>query len=206
VPEVGASGDGRCATVATRTTIVPGTALASRGYPGNLGAPFATGAAVDAAAAFLLREASFGGTPKRQLASDFSGRAAVQVREDALSILAGKGIDQLVGAGHTDFESNVLISNQVGHCGGKVYVVNDSNRSPGTWASNRPLLPPPPHDDNEITPAEDREGMIASEADAAEPILGVGPSKRAVGRDPSRRRYRSRRRFSASRSAPNEIP
>jgi hypothetical protein len=79
-------------------------------------------------------------------------------------------MEQLVGAGHTDFESNIVLSNQVGHGGGKVYVVNDSNRSPGTWTSKRPLLPPPPHDDNEITPAEDRRGMIASEADAAEPI------------------------------------
>jgi hypothetical protein len=149
---------------------VPGTALASRGYPGNPGAPLATGAAVNAGAALLLRETSLGATPKRKLAPDFRGRAAVQVREDALAIVAGKGMEQLVGAGHTDFESNIVLSNQVGHGGGKVYVVNDSNRSPGTWTSKRPLLPPPPHDDNEITPAEDRRGMIASEADAAEPI------------------------------------
>jgi hypothetical protein len=31
--------------------------------------------------------------------------------------------------------------------------------------SNRALLPPAPHDDNEITSAEDRPGMIARRAD-----------------------------------------
>ena len=68
-------------------------------------------------------------------------------------------MEQLVGTGHTDFESRFLLSDQIGHGGGKVYVVDDADRSPEAWTSNRPLLPPPPHDDNEITPAEDREAM-----------------------------------------------
>ena len=115
----------------------------------------------------MHREPRLSRTPEGQVVLYLVGGAGVQSIENVLPILRAKLVKQIVGADHTHVGVGFILSDKVSHRSRKLEVVNDAERSPHAWTSNRALLPPLPHDDDEVTSAEDRAGMVARRADAA---------------------------------------
>jgi hypothetical protein len=109
----------------------------------------------------VLREPRSSRTPEGQVALYLVGRAAVQSIENVLPILRAKLVKHIVGADHSHVGAGFSLSDKVSHRRRKLEVVNNADRSPRAWTSNRALPPPLPHDDDEITPAENRAGMMA---------------------------------------------
>jgi hypothetical protein len=148
------------AAVATRATIAAGAAFTTRRFPVTAGATVPTRAAV-AGATLVVREPGSSRTPEGEVAFYLVGSAAVQSIENVLPILRAKLVKHIVGADHTHVGAGFSLSDKVSHRRRKLEVVNNADRSPHAWTSSRPLPPPLPHDDDEITPAENRADMIA---------------------------------------------
>jgi hypothetical protein len=128
----------------------------------------------------VLREPRGSSTPEGQVAFYFIGSAAVQSIENVLPILRAKLVKHIVGADHTHVGAGFSLSDKVSHHRRKLEVVNNADRSPHAWTSNR-AMPPLPHDDDEITPAENRARMMARR-----PVEGMtsvrSRTHRALGR------------------------
>jgi hypothetical protein len=166
--------------------------LVPRSFPINAGATVATRAAVEAGTAFAHREPRLGRALEGQVALYLVGGAVVQSIENVLSILRAKLVKQIVGADHTHVDDLFIRSDKVSHRRRKLQVVNDANRCPQAGTSDRALLPPPSHDDDEITSAEDRAGMVAGRTDAARAARNGGaetPDALNTARPGNRRRY-----------------
>jgi hypothetical protein len=161
-PSIGAQSgcDLGSAAVATRATIAAGAAFTTRRFPVTAGATVPTRAAV-AGAMLVLRELRSSRTPEGQVAFYLVGSAAVQSIENVFPILRAKLVKHIVGADHSHVGAGFSLSDKVNHRRRKLEVVNNADRSPQAWTSNRALPPPLPHDDDEIMPAENRAGMMA---------------------------------------------
>lgn len=79
-----------------------------------------------------------------------------------------------------------MVVDEVSHLRSKLDVVDYADRCPPAGTTNRALLPPPSHDDNEITPAENRAVIVASNADATA-TRGSGLSGFSINRRLSQR-------------------
>jgi hypothetical protein len=73
---------------------------------------------------------------------------------------------QIIAADHAYVVAGLILPDQVSDRISQLQVVNDGDRSPGAELPHGPLLPPPPYDDHEITPTEDRGGILADFTDA----------------------------------------
>jgi hypothetical protein len=58
-----------------------------------------------------------------------------------------------VGANDTRLDGGFVLREQISHHLREIPVVDDASNSPCAGTSNRASLPPPPHDDDEVTPA-----------------------------------------------------
>ena len=124
-----------------------------------------TRAAVAARAALITGEPPARRLLKRQVPLDVAGLATVELLENTLTILITKLVQQLVGADDPRFNARFL-SQEICHRLGKLAVVGNTRRRPVAVTPKRPSLPPLPHDDDEITFAQNRVVMLAGEADA----------------------------------------
>jgi hypothetical protein len=104
--------------------------------------------------------------PKRSISLDVGGRTAIEAVEDRERILRTKLVQQLIGADNTRFGAGSFVSDQIGHRLREIPTVGDARRRPHAGQSSRPLLSPPPHDDDEVMLAEDRVAIVAGSPDA----------------------------------------
>jgi hypothetical protein len=74
-----------------------------------------------------------------------------------------------VSADGSRLDPVALLSQNRRHRLGKVAAVGSTYWSPFARPANRALLSPPPRDDEEIIPAEDRACMLAARPDAITP-------------------------------------
>ena len=125
-----------------------------------LGTAFAAGATVG-----QTSEPSRGRPAKLEVALDFGFRAAVEPRKNPLSILLGNPVQQLVMADSSRFGPDARLSQQRHHCISKVAAVDNTHRRPDARAPNPALLTPAPHNDDEISLAQDRDCIVAGSAD-----------------------------------------
>jgi hypothetical protein len=150
------SGCGRRAPFKARTTITTRAPFTFRRYPADSGAAFAAGPTVGRGAPLSRPEPGFGIKSESRLASYVVRGAAVQQAENAFPIFGGERVQQLIRADHAGFDAGLGLLDEVSHLRGQAYVVDYADRSPHAGAPNRALLAPAPHDDHEITPAENR--------------------------------------------------
>ena len=142
-----------------------GPAFACWRFPVSNEATISTRAAVAADATVRRREPCCRRTPKLPLAFYLADRAAVEPFKNVLSLLRAKRMKQIVAANHSYVMAGFVLPDQVNNRASQLQVVNNSDRIPGAELPHRPLLPPPPHDDHEITPAEDRGEILANLTD-----------------------------------------
>ncbi len=108
---------------------------------------------------------------------DGDGRTVAELLENALPIAGMKLVLKVVGADNARLGIRPVLSQEVSHRFCDFSVVNNANGRPHARASYRATLSPPPHDDDEISTAEDRDPMIASDADTASTaVVGAGIS------------------------------
>lgn len=129
----------------------------------------------------MPREACCGCPAKLEVAFDLGGRAAVEPLEDPFTLLGTKPVQQLVTADGSRLEPTALLSQNRHHRLGEVAAAGNSDRSPVAGPANRALRPPPPHDDEEIIPTEDRALMLAARPDAAIPSRLSQPGLERAG-------------------------
>ena len=108
------------------------------------------------AAVARTRQSQCGCSSKYEVAFDVGGRATVQPVENPLAILLANLVQQLVGADDSGLVAD-LSSQELRHRLRKLTTLHDASRRPYARASKRSMLPPPSLDDDEITPAEDRD-------------------------------------------------
>jgi hypothetical protein len=117
----------------------------------------------------LARQTRCGCPAELEVAFDLGSRAAVEPLEDPFTLLRAEPVHELVSADSSHLDRVVLLSQHSRHRLGKVAVAGNTYRSPFARPANRPLLPPPTRDDEEITLAKDRACMLAARPDATTP-------------------------------------
>ena len=117
----------------------------------------------------LVREAHCGSVAEFEIALDLGGGAAVEPLEDPLTFLRAETVQELVSADGSGLDPVALLSQNRRHRLGKVAAVGNTYWSPFARPANRALLSPPPRDDEEVIPAEDRACMLAARPDAITP-------------------------------------
>jgi hypothetical protein len=118
----------------------------------------------------LTREAGCGCPAELEVAFDLGSRAAVEPFENPFTILHPELVEQSLSADSLRLSPGALLLHDPCHRLSEVPAVGDTYRSPFTRPANRALLSPPPRDDEEIVPAEDRPSMLAACPDAAMPV------------------------------------
>jgi hypothetical protein len=98
---------------------------------------------------------------------DLGSRAAVEPLENPFTILRSELVQKLVSTDGSGLNPRALFPENGRHGISKFAAVGDAYRSPFARPTNRALPSPPPRDDEEIIPTEDRPRMLAARPDAA---------------------------------------
>lgn len=159
-----------CTALGARSTLRAWPQVLPRPAP-----PIAARTAIEAGPpVWFPREAGCGCRAKFEVASDLGGRAAVESLEDPFTILRAELVQELVSADSSRLDPKALFSEKRGHHVSQVAAVGSTYWSPFARPANRALLPPPPHDDEVVIPAEDRLPILAARPDAIYSSCGRG--------------------------------
>jgi hypothetical protein len=117
----------------------------------------------------LVRKARCGCPTQLEVASDLGDRAPIEPLQNPFTFLRAEPVQELAGADSSRLDPAVLLLQHRRHRLGEVAAIGNAYRSPFVRPANRALLPPPPCDDEEMIPAEDRPCMLAARPDVITP-------------------------------------